>query len=44
MPFLDGVHGFATNLKEVEKVRQEVQQVKDEEKGEINVEGDSHTS
>ena len=41
---LGGVHRFATNLKEVEEVRQEVREVKDEEKGEINVEGEPHTS
>ena len=39
-----GVHRFATNLKEVEEVRQEVREVKDEENGEINVEGEPHTS
>ena len=39
-----GVQRFATNLKEVEEVRQEVREVKDEEKGEINVEGEPHTS
>ena len=38
------VHRFATNLKEVEEVRQEVREVQDEEKGEINVEGEPHTS
>ena len=37
---LGGVHRFAPNLKEVEEVRQEVRKVKDEEKGEINVEGE----
>ena len=41
---LGGVHRFATNLKEVEEVRQEVREVKDEEKGEINVEGEPNTS
>ena len=41
---LGGVHRFATNLKEVEEVGQEVREVKDEEKGEINVEGEPHTS
>ena len=39
-----GVHRFATNLKEVEEVRQEVREVKDEESGEINVEEELHTS
>ena len=39
-----GVHKFATNLKEVEEVRQELREVKDEEKGEINVEREPHTS
>ena len=29
---------------EVEEVRQEVREVKDEESGEINVEGEPHTS
>ena len=42
--FLGGAHRLATALKEVEEVRQEVQEVKDEEKGEINVEGEPHTS
>ena len=41
---LGGVHRFATNLKEVEEVRQEVREVKDEENGGINVEGEPHTS
>ena len=41
---LDGVHKFATNLKEVEEVRQEVREVKDEGKREINLEGEPHTS
>ena len=41
--FLGGVHRFATNLKEVEEVRQEEREV-NEEKGEINVEGEPHTS
>ena len=41
---LGGVHRFATNLKEVEEVRQEVREVKDEEKREINVEEEPHTS
>ena len=41
---LGGGHKFATNLKEGEEVRQEVREVKDEEKGEINVEGEPHTS
>ena len=41
---LGGVHRFATNLKEVEEVRQEVREVKDEESGEVNAEGEPHTS
>ena len=41
---LGGVHRFARNLKEVEEVRQEVREVKDEDKGETNVEGEPHTS
>ena len=41
---LSGVHRFATNLKEAEEVRQEVREVKDEGKGEINVEGEPHSS
>ena len=41
---LGGVHRLATALKEVEEVRQEVREVKDEESGEINVEGEPHTS
>ena len=44
IPFLGGVHRFATNLKEVEEVRQEVREVNDEESGEINVDGEQHTS
>ena len=40
---LGGMHRFATNLKEVE-ARQEVREVKDEESGEINAEGEPHTS
>ena len=41
---LGGVHRLATALKEVEEVRQEVREVKDEENGEIKVEGEPHTS
>ena len=41
---LGGVHRCATNLKDVEEVRQEVREVNDEEKGEINVEGEPNTS
>ena len=44
IPFLGGVHRFATNLKQVEEVRQEVREVNDEERREINVEGEPHTS
>ena len=40
---LGGVHRLATALKEVEEVREEVRQVKDEENGEIKVEGEPHT-
>ena len=44
IPFLGGVQRYSTSFKEVEEVRQEVREVKDEEKGEINVEGEPHTS
>ena len=37
-----GVHRLAMALKEVEDVRQEVREVKDEERGQINVEGEPH--
>ena len=43
LPACRGCEGwFATNLKEVQEVRQEVREVNDEEKGEINVEGEPH--
>ena len=46
-PSLGGVRRFVYEPQvgdEVEEVRQEVREVKDEEKGEINVEGEPHTS
>ena len=36
------MHRLATALEEVEEVRQEVREVKDEESGEINVKGEPH--
>ena len=44
--FMGGVHKLLYELQgeEVEGVRQEVREVNDEEKGEINVEGEPHTS
>ena len=44
---LGGMRRLSTNFKwgeEVEGVRQEVREVKGEEKGEINGEGEPHTS
>ena len=40
---LGGVHRFATNLKEVEEVRQEVREMKDDEKGEISTSRENRT-
>ena len=43
--FWGGVHRFSTNLQEeVEGMRQEVREAKEEENGEINVEREPHTS
>ena len=44
---LGGMRRLSTNLQveeEVERVRQAVREVKGEEKGEINCEGEPHTS
>ena len=42
IPFLGGVHRYSTSFK-VRKWK-EVREVKDEENGEINVDGEPHTS
>ena len=44
IPFLGGVVLHEIQGEEVEGVRQEVRDVKDEENGEINGEGEPHTS
>ena len=45
IPFLGGVHRYSKNFREeVEGVRQEVREVKDEENGEIKINGEPHTS